>query len=717
MRRRPASRPVPTVPAGPPAADVPVPRRRLVYAALVVLALVAYANAFGGAFVLDSQVIVLEDPRLREVSAQNLGLIVNRSYWWPYDTIDDLYRPVTTLSYLVNYAVLGHADRPAGYHAVNVLLHAANVLLAFGVAWRIGRRFWPAVVLAAVWAVHPLATEAVTNIVGRADLLAGLGVLGGVLAWLLAAESTGRARTRWLATACVAVTVGVFSKESAVAVVGVVVLYDLMLRTPRPPLRALVPGWMVMAAPVLLLLLQRALVLGVRPMGGTLAVDNPIAGAGFWSGTLTALAVLPRYVWLTAFPLTLSADYSYGQIPLVSGALVDWIAWAALVALVAAAVVAGRRRPTVGFAAGAAFLLVLPASNLLVTTGTIMAERLAYLPMIGTLACLGVAIRAGANRLRVPDRALVAATAVLVVGLTARTWLRNGDWASDIAIWSATVEASPRSFKAHQGLADALYEADQTRSNLDRVVMHASRAAGILDGLPAADRVSATYRRAAAYAIEYGDQVERRGGEGADTARAEAFEAAVRFAATHVEVLEATRGAAAIAAGGNSEASRETADAYRLLATARSRLASGTDATAPGAEALVAAERARQLEPTNPMSFRTTATAMVAARRYDEAAATFIAGFMVTGDASLRESVLDLYRSGLDPQGCATITTPNGPSLNPACEPVRRHLCLASRDVVRMQRAGGRADLAASVQTAALETYGCPASFFAPPAP
>jgi hypothetical protein len=72
---------------------------------------------------------------------------------------------------LLNYSLFGNADRPLGYHVVNALLHTMNVWLVFGLALRIGRRMWPATLLAAVWAVHPLSTEAVTNIVGRADLL------------------------------------------------------------------------------------------------------------------------------------------------------------------------------------------------------------------------------------------------------------------------------------------------------------------------------------------------------------------------------------------------------------------------------------------------------------------------------------------------------------------------------------------------------------------
>ena len=77
------------------------------------------------------------------------------------------YRPLTTLTYLFNFAVLGNGDRPAGYHLFNLLFHVANVLLVWRLALRITKDRWIAPVTAALWAVLPLSTEAVTNIVGR----------------------------------------------------------------------------------------------------------------------------------------------------------------------------------------------------------------------------------------------------------------------------------------------------------------------------------------------------------------------------------------------------------------------------------------------------------------------------------------------------------------------------------------------------------------------
>ena len=78
-------------------------------------------------------------------------------------------------------------------------LHSFNVLLLYALALRLLRKFWPAVFIAALWAVHPVLTESVTNIVGRSDLLAGIAVVGGLLLTVQSAEATGLRRVyAWL---------------------------------------------------------------------------------------------------------------------------------------------------------------------------------------------------------------------------------------------------------------------------------------------------------------------------------------------------------------------------------------------------------------------------------------------------------------------------------------------------------------------------------------
>ena len=98
--------------------------------ALWTLVLAAYSNSFRAGLVFDSAKVVSEDARIRSVTPQNLRLILTGGYWQG-STTAGLYRPLTTFSYLLNYAVFGNATRPAGYHWVNFALHAMNVSLVY----------------------------------------------------------------------------------------------------------------------------------------------------------------------------------------------------------------------------------------------------------------------------------------------------------------------------------------------------------------------------------------------------------------------------------------------------------------------------------------------------------------------------------------------------------------------------------------------------------
>jgi hypothetical protein len=110
-----------------------------------------------------------------------------------------LYRPLTTLSYLLNYSVFRNGAHPTGYHWVNFALHGLNVALVYALGLLVFCAEGPALALAAIWGLHPLLTESVTNFVGRADLLAALGVLAGLLCYARARQAVGRRKLTWLA--------------------------------------------------------------------------------------------------------------------------------------------------------------------------------------------------------------------------------------------------------------------------------------------------------------------------------------------------------------------------------------------------------------------------------------------------------------------------------------------------------------------------------------
>src|ERR1041384_8360724 len=123
--------------------------------------------------------------------------------------------------YSVNYAV---SPSPAGFHAVNVVLHALAAALVALVALRLGLKQWPAAAAGVLFAVHPIHVEAVANVAGRKDELAAIFVLLALLA-----HDSGRR-----IAACAALLAAMFSKESGAAGVLVLLAWDAIVWRRKP---------------------------------------------------------------------------------------------------------------------------------------------------------------------------------------------------------------------------------------------------------------------------------------------------------------------------------------------------------------------------------------------------------------------------------------------------------------------------------------------------
>ncbi len=429
--------------------------------ALWALVLAAYSNSFQAGLVFDSAMAITRDARIQAVTPQNLGLILTEGYWHG-STTSGLYRPLTTSSYLLNYAVFGNGTRPAGYHWVNLALHAVNVSLVYLLGILVFEAApVPALALAALWGVHPLLTESVTNVVGRADLLAAFGVLAGLLCYVKSATATGRRKLFWIAAMVAAQTVGIFSKENAVVLPGIMLLYDLTWRK-RTAWRGRALAYAALVLPLAAFFcLRAAFPMHILARFG----DNPLMSAGFWTARLTAIKVIGKYLWLFVWPARLSADYSYNAVPLFGWQPADWEDAKALIALavcLGAALLAVRwyrtRKPLFFFLAFF-FVALAPTSNLVVLIGSIMAERFVYLPSIGLAGCVVAAICALGplvSRQRLRLRTAWIALGFLCLACAVRTYARNFDWLDDLSLWTSAVDVCPESAKTHNNLGGAL---------------------------------------------------------------------------------------------------------------------------------------------------------------------------------------------------------------------------------------------------------------------
>ena len=428
---------------------------------LEIAALAAYSNSFRAELTFDSASAIFRDSRVQAATSNNVRRVFSEPYW-AITPSSGLYRPLTTLSYLLNYSVFDNGTQPTGYHWVNFVLHGLNVALVYALGLLVFCAEGPALALAAIWGLHPLLTESVTNVVGRADLLAALGVLAGLLCYARATQAVGRRKLTWLAALAAAQAVGIFSKENAAVLPGVMLLWDLTWRE-RAHWRERVPGYAAVALPIAayILLRSQAHALMAIPF-----IDNPLVGAGFWTARVTAVKVIGKFMGLYLWPARLSADYSYNCVPLFGWPPGSWedakalLGLAACLGLVLLALRAWRGRKPLFFFILFFFITLSPTSNLVMLIGSIMAERFMYLPSIGLTGILvGVALALGPRL--TPHRVAALPVARLALGLACvafaiRTYIRNFDWQNELDLWSSAVKACPESVRARMNLGETL---------------------------------------------------------------------------------------------------------------------------------------------------------------------------------------------------------------------------------------------------------------------
>ncbi len=653
--------------------------------AICLLALLAYSNSFQCGLALDNASVIGRDTRIREATPENLRLIFTQDYWYGRAETN-LYRPFTTLTYLFNYAVLGSGPKPASYHWVNFAIHAANIALVYLLGLILLRETRLAAALAAIWAVHPVLTESVTNIVGRADLLAGFGVLAGLLCHIHAARSMGRRKFEWLGGLALASAIAMFSKESGIVILAAMAIYDFTFDSGG--WRARVPGYFAAAAPVGAYLAARAGVLAALKVDPTPFTDNPLVGAGFWTAHLTAVEVLGRYVFLLLAPLRLSCDYSYNQIPLAG-----WSDWKALLALalclgaVILAFLCRRRAPAAACFSLFFFAALAPASNLLFPIGTIMAERFLYLPAIALIGCAVLAWNAAERQWGWARSAGGLVLVLVCAACLLRTWVRNSDWVDNASLWASAVEAAPGSYKAHSNQAVFLSRG----GDREAAAREAGRALAILDGLPDSRNAADAYATAARCYRQQGD----------------ALANAAQKAAWYRQALDAgLRG--------------------RRIDQARSRLAGhevGTEAVylelgrlyerlSERGRAFEALEYGRRVAQGDELC-EELAALYEADGQLNRAAVTYLEALSINPDrAAIAGNLAAVYRLS-DPAGCSLA---NG-SLNLDCPLVRRDLCAAARNVAELYRGAGKRPAAQTVQAQAARNFGCAVESFGPVAP
>ena len=424
------------VAARPQAAPTPVLRdligrvrvKRMTLALVLTAAILVYGNSLANGFVLDDGGVIVRNPL---VTSPIDAWRAFASPYWPAAIGGGQYRPLGILSFALDWLISG--GDPLWFHAMNLVWHAVATVLVWVLAAELLAPV-AAGIAALLFAIHPVHVEAVANVVGRLEPMAATFVL----AALLAHRRGNRSAPALFALALA-------SKESAIVLLALTAANDLLLeRDRRTVLRA--RRWLYAGYGVVTVA-YTAVLLAVFHDGGFRISARALAGTTVMERLAMVLQVVPHYIRLLVAPAQLSSSYAPN---VISPAVGVWAAMIGLLTLMVfgmATVAAARRRWMVmAFALVWMPMALAPVSNVLFSSGVVLAERTLYLASVG--ACLVAGATAERYLLQRPAM-VAAAMASVVVGFSVRTWTRTPVWRDDRTYVLTLLEDHPESYEAH----------------------------------------------------------------------------------------------------------------------------------------------------------------------------------------------------------------------------------------------------------------------------
>src|SRR5688572_8105697 len=431
-------------------------KRSHAIAAVIAAALVVYANTLWNGFAYDDVWIIQRNDRVHQLA--DLGRIWLTPYWPSFGTQLGLYRPFAIFAFAIEWAISGGA--PWFFHLVNVLLHAGVSVLAYLLIERLFSAR-AAFAGALIFAIHPLHTEAVANVVGQNELWAALGVLGACLIYVSRPPGV---RIDWKRAVAIFVLfiLALLAKESAVVLPGLLVLLDFVQRRVVAK-KEVAEDAHDAALPVSYIRGSVLFFLGfIVLFGGYLALRYSVLGN--LTGTdaapglphlreqyrvLNAFRAWPEFIRLAFFPIDLSVDYSPATILPAESISPMILLGMLLVVTTVLLILATPYAPRAGLAAGWFLITLLPVSNFFFPIGVLIAERTLYMPSLAVCFLAGYAWEAVAKTAEQETRKLAMGLAVVVVLLFGgRTITRNPDWDSMLTVWRSLIRDHPESYRS-----------------------------------------------------------------------------------------------------------------------------------------------------------------------------------------------------------------------------------------------------------------------------
>uniref|UniRef100_A0A673L729 Protein O-mannosyl-transferase TMTC3 n=1 Tax=Sinocyclocheilus rhinocerous TaxID=307959 RepID=A0A673L729_9TELE len=464
-----------------------------------------YWNSLFCGFVFDDVSAILDNKDLR-LTTPLKNLFLNDFWGTPMseERSHKSYRPLTVLTFRLNY--LFSELSSSSYHLLNVVLHAVVCVLFLHFCRLLLDRS-TSLIAALLFAVHPIHTEAVTGVVGRAELLSSIFLLAAFLAYTKSKGADHSIVWTPIISTVFLVAVATLCKEQGITVIGICCIYEVFVAQgftlpmlidtllqvlrgkdgfPYAVLQTLLKLIVLIISTLLLVIVR------VQVIQSQLPDDNPAAVSSTPTRQLTFNYLLPVNAWLLLNPSELCCDWTMGTIPLVESLLdprnLATVVFYAMLSLLAyhSLWYGHSSSKIVMMALSLIVLPFIPASNLFFPVGFVVAERVLYVPSMGF--CVLVAHGFKLLGLKKTSWLLMG---VLLTTHAVKTFNRNWDWESEYTLFTSALKVNRNNAKLWNNVGHAL----ENQNSYERALRYFLQATRVQpDDIGAHMNVGRTYK-------------------------------------------------------------------------------------------------------------------------------------------------------------------------------------------------------------------------------
>ncbi|MEE8574304.1 MAG: tetratricopeptide repeat protein [Thermodesulfobacteriota bacterium] len=428
---------------------------------IAAFAFLLYFNALFGGFIDDDHTLILGNEWLRDFA--NLPSIFFSGVWSFEEGhgATNYYRPVYSLLYMVDYALFGY--KAWGWHLINIILHMLNSVMVFYVAREllgknsdgdVANGNLLAFIAALIFVAHPIHTEVVAWISPIGELSFTLAFLVSFYFYILARDADKSENfKRNYAISIAAFFIGTLSKETALTLLILLPVYDLIMREQKKPwlIKAVKLYLPFYAVTIIYFFLRTSALGGLTPKEG---MHPYLSGFQYF---INIFPLLFDYFKALVWPAGLSSFHPFNPVYSVGDG--RFIVSAIVLGIILIGGVLLRKRSRLYPLSLA--IVIIPLLVVLyvpVLDRNTFAERYLYLSVLGFALFLVLGARHLLLKRPELGKLVTVFFAVLLIVYSAATVRRTFEWRDDFTLWKATIEKQPENYFILSRLARMYFE-------------------------------------------------------------------------------------------------------------------------------------------------------------------------------------------------------------------------------------------------------------------